>query len=256
MKIGDLASILNKDATELVKAYNLTENDDGIELEQLKNIIGSEIQAIEKSSLKRGKDDGYGMAERLVKTEVEKRLKTEFGIDGANLDEIVTDISGLIKQKKEVKKTDDAELQREIDLRKKTEAEFEEFKLSIEKEKKRSNEFSIFDSHFSKHFKTSTDWIKSSAFERFNSKYEIMRGNDSTFAIDKNSGKPISDNLDDVITSFFKDDFETIESKKPAQPSTVEPVSISGSKEELFSQLRGEKDPARREAILKKLKEL
>lgn len=252
MKIGDLASILNKDALELAKTYDLAEEAD-IEIDGLTKILTSEIDSISKMSLKKGKDDGYGMAERLVKSDVEKRIKSEINIDGQNLDELI----GNIKEKISTpKKSDDAELQRERELRQKAENELTSFKDEVTMRYKIEHQKGIFIKEFDKKFQIGSSWLKSSAYDKFAAKYEIQEGADTPFAIDLKSNKPVTDCLEDLIFNEFKSDFENKQTKEFPKSKELEPEILTGSVESLFSQLRTERDPIRIAKIKDKIKEL
>lgn len=261
MKIGDLGSILDKDPLELAKAYEIGESVEVLDVETISKILPNEITALKKALIKRGKDDGYGMAERLVKSDIEKRLKSDFGIDGENLDELFTGLKSKL-QTKDPK--DDNKLQIEFDRLKdqksKIESEFETFKKSVETKEKLNTQFGVFDKYFSQKFDVKSERLKRLAFEGFIKDFEIEQGKDSDFAIDKTKNKPVSDNLDDLIFNLYKDDFQTKteHGKAPRIPDNdpTQIQNIGNTKSELLTQLRSEKDPIRIQQINAKIKEL
>ena len=61
MKLGDLASILEKDAVELGKAYEITETETDLDLETVSKILNPEITQLKKSLRIAAKDEGYKM---------------------------------------------------------------------------------------------------------------------------------------------------------------------------------------------------
>lgn len=262
MKLGDLAGIFEKPVEEFAKTYEIGTDVENLDLETISKILPNEISALKKGLLKKGKDDGYGMAERIVKTDFEKRLKTEFGIDGENLDDLFTGLKSKISTDKP---KDDNKLQIEFERIKEQktnlEKEFDTFKKNIESEKKFNNSFAIFDKHFSEKFDVKSDKLKRLAFEDFAKSFEIEQGNDSIFAIDKKTNKGVSDNFDDLIVNLFKDDF-TLKGKNdnpfPKIPNN-DPAgfdAIGNSQEELLNQLRFEKEPIRRQQLQAKFKAL
>lgn len=134
MKIGDLAGIFEKPVQEFAKTYEIGEGVEDVDLETISKILTPEITALKKALLKKGKDDGYGMAERLVKTEIEKRMKSEFGVDGESLDDLFTGLKTKI-QPKDPKETDKLtlEFERLKEQKVKIENEFETFKKRCRK---------------------------------------------------------------------------------------------------------------------------
>ena len=95
MNLGDLASILEKDAVELGKAYEITETETELDLETVSKILNPAITQLKKSLRIAAKDEGYKMAERTIKTDIEKRMKTEFGIDGTDMDSLFSGIKSI-----------------------------------------------------------------------------------------------------------------------------------------------------------------
>lgn len=262
MKLGDLAGIFEKPVEEFAKTYEIGTDVENLDLETISKILPNEISALKKGLLKKGKDDGYGMAERIVKTDFEKRLKSEFGIDGENLDDLFTGLKSKISTNKP---KDDNKLQIEFERIKEQktnlEKEFDTFKKNIESEKRFNDSYSVFDKHFSEKFDVKSDKLKRLAFEDFAKSFEIEQGNDSIFAIDKKTNKGVSDNFDDLIVNLFKDDFNLkgkTDNPFPKIP-TNDPAgfdAIGNSQEELLSQLRLEKDPIRVQQLQAKLKAL
>jgi len=262
MKLGDLGSIFDKDPLELAKTYEIGEGVETLDLETISKILPNEISALKKVLEKKGKDDGYGMAERITKTNFEKRLKSEFGIDGENLDDLLTGLKSKINTEKP---KDNDKLQIEFERIKEQklnlEKEFDTFKKGVESEKKFNNSFAIFDKHFSEKFDVKSEKLKRLAFEDFAKSFEIEQGNDSIFAIDKKTNKGVSDSFDDLIVNLFKDDFSLKGKDQTTFPKvpTNDPAgfeSIGNSQGEILTQLRIEKDPIRVQQLQAKLKAL
>ena len=261
MKIGDLAGIFEKPVQEFAKTYEIGEGVEEIDLETISKILTPEITALKKALLKKGKDDGYGMAERLVKTEIEKRMKSEFGVDGESLDDLFTGLKTKI-QPKDPKETDKLtlEFERLKEQKVKIETEFETFKKGVENEKKLSNQFHVFDGFFSSKFDVKSERLKKLAFEGFVKDFDIEQGKDSVFAIDKKTNKPLSDNVEDLIFNLYKDDFTPKGENKPNSIPSVpgsDPKGFEGignNSQEILAQLRKEKDPIRIQQLQAKLK--
>ena len=149
MKLGDLASILEKDAVELGKANEITDVDSDLDLETVSKIINPEITQLKKSLRTAAKDEGYKMAERTIKTEVQKRFKTEFDVDGEDLDSVFTNARSKFKPKDP--KDDDKlriEFERVQSQKEALQKEFDTFKIGIETEKKKGDQFGIFNELF------------------------------------------------------------------------------------------------------------
>jgi hypothetical protein len=263
MKLGDLASILEKDALELGKAYEITELETELDLETVSKILNPEITQLKKSLRVAAKNEGYQMAERTIKTDIEKRMKTEFGIDGADMDSLFSGIKSQIKPRDS--KDDDKlkiEFQRVQSQKEALEKEFSTFKTNIETEKKKGDQFAIFNELFSKKFDVSSENLRKMAFNGFLEKFDIEKGEKSSFAIDKKTNKPLHTELEDLIFESFKEDFKVKETK--AQHPTgfqgafdpTKAVSFGATQGELLAQLRTEKDPNVRQQINTKLKAL
>lgn len=92
MKLEFVADLLKKDASELVSTLNLQVQDEVPE-NALKDLITNHIKEIEINSKVLGKKEGEGMAKRTILTEAEKKLKTNFEVDGKDFDEIITNLS-------------------------------------------------------------------------------------------------------------------------------------------------------------------
>lgn len=263
MKLGDLASILEKDAVELGKAYEITELDNDLDLETVSKILNPEITQLKKSLRIAAKDEGYQQAERIVKTNIEKRMKSEFGIDGADMDSLFSGIKSQIKPRDS--KDDDKlriELERVQSQKEALQKEFESFKVGIETKEKKESQFGVFNELFTKKFDVTSDNVKKMAFNGFLEKFEIEKGEKSSFAIDKKTNKPLHTELEDLIFESFKDDFKVKETKS-AHPTgfqggfdPTKTVSFGATQGELLSQLRTEKDPNVRQQIQAKIKAL
>ena len=263
MKLGDLASILEQDAVELGKAYEITELETELDLETVSKILNPAITQLKKSLRIAAKDEGYKMAERTIKTDIEKRMKSEFGIDGADMDSLFSGIKSQIKPRDS--KDDDKlriELERVQSQKEALEKEFTTFKTSIETEKKKGDQFGIFNELFSKKFDVSSDNLKKMAFNGFLEKFEIEKGEKSSFAIDKKTNKPLHTELEDLIFESFKDDFKVKDAKQQHPTGfqngfdPTKAVSLGATQGELLSQLRSEKDPNVRQQIQAKIKAL
>lgn len=200
MKLGDLASILEKDAVELGKAYEITEMETDLDLETVSKILNPEITQLKKSLRIAAKDEGYKMAERTIKTDIEKRMKSEFGIDGADMDSLFSGIKSQIKPRDS--KDDDKlriELERAQGQLESVKKEYDTFKTSVETEKKKGDQFGVFNELFTKKFDGVTEKISKMAFNDFLVKFEIEKGEKSSFAIDKKNNKPLHTELEDLI---------------------------------------------------------
>jgi len=263
MKLGDLASILEKDAVELGKAYEITEMEGSLDLETVSKILNPEITQLKKSLRIAAKDEGYKMAERTIKTDIEKRMKSEFGIDGADMDSLFSGIKSQIKPRDS--KDDDKlriELERVQSQKEALEKEFSAFKVNIETKEKEGQQFGIFNELFSKKFEVSSENLRKMAFKGFLEKFEIEKGEKSSFAIDRQSKKPLHNDLEDLIFETFKDDFKVKDAKQEHPKGfqggfdPTKTVSFGSTQGELLTQLRAEKDPNVRQQIQAKIKAL
>ena len=263
MKLGDLASILEQDAVELGKAYEITEVETELDLETVSKILNPAITQLKKSLRIAAKDEGYKMAERTIKTDIEKRMKSEFGIDGADMDSLFSGIKSQIKPRDS--KDDDKlriELERVQSQKEALEKEFTTFKTSIETKEKRQGQFAIFNEAFSKKFDAGVD-ASELAFKGFVDNFEIEKGEKSSFAIDKKTNKPLHTDLEDLIFEQYKGVFKVKENKAVTHPTgfqngfdPTKTVSFGATQGELLSQLRTEKDPNVRQQIQAKIKAL
>jgi hypothetical protein len=93
MKLEQMASLLKKDATELVSTLNLTEGQEEVSDEVAVKEISNFIREIEISKLSEGKKQGEGMAKRTILNDAEKKLKEKFGIDGNGFDDLIESLS-------------------------------------------------------------------------------------------------------------------------------------------------------------------
>jgi hypothetical protein len=263
MKLGDLAGILEKPAVELGDTYKITELETDLDLEMVSKILVPEITQLKKSLRAAAKDEGYKMAERTIKTDIEKRIKSEFEIDGADLDTLFSGIKTKIKPKDS--KDDDKlriEFERIQSQKEALQKEYDTFKQSIETEKKESTQFGIFNEYFSKKFEVSSDNLKKMAFKGFLEKFDIEKGEKSPFAIDRSTKKPLHTEIEDLIFETFKDDFKVKDAKTDHPKGfqggfdPTKAVSFGTTHGELLSQLRNEKDPNVRQQIQAKIKSL
>jgi len=262
MKLGDLGSILKKEPLELAKAYNLAENVETLEDDVLTNILKSEIIALDKSIKDAAKKDVYGFAERKVKEDIEKRLKSEFGVDGENLESLFEGIKTKIQphDPKSDEKTK-FEIEQLKKSKEKIESEFNNFKLVVESKEKKNSQFAIFDKHFSNKFDVKSERLKQLAFDGFFNDYEIEKGETTDYVIDRKTNKPISESVEDLILKAYKDDFpikgeKSNPSPLPGQYDPTKTVSMGTTNAELLEELRSEKDPVRRQQINEKIKAL
>lgn len=255
--------MLEKDAKELVNAYKIDDQVETLEGETLETLLKTEIEDLKKSVKINSKKEAFGFAERQVKTELEKRIKSDFGIDGENIDSLFETLKEKVS-KPEIK-TDEKVL-KELEIYKgkykDTLEQFEGFKKTVESEKKNSVIFSKLESVINENFDVSgKDKLKKIALTDFTGNFDFEILDNEIHLIDKQTKKPTFKNLDDVARDYFKEIFpeKSKESKPPIQPSPFDPAKpqpMGKTKEELVYQLRREKDPAQRELIKKQINSL
>lgn len=260
MKIGVLASFLEKDAKELVNAHKIDEQAETVEGEILENLLKTEIEDLKKSIKINSKKEAFGFAERQVKTEIEKRIKSDFGIDGENIDSLFETLKEKVS-KPEIK-TDEKVL-KELEIYKgkytKTLEEFEGFKKTVESEKRNAVIFTKLESVINENFDVAgKDKLKKIALSDFTGNFDFEILDNEIHLIDKQTKKPTFKNLDDVAKDYFKEIFpeKSKEGKPPTQPAKYDPAKpqpMGKTKEQLVDQLRREKDPAQRELIKKQI---
>jgi hypothetical protein len=260
MKIGVIASILEKDATELVNAHKIDAGIETLEGETLENVLKTEIEDLKKSIKINSKKEAFGFAERQVKTDIEKRIKSDFGVDGENIDTLFEALKDKVS--KPETKTDEKVL-KELEIYKgkytKTLEEFEGFKKVVESEKRNSVIFSKLETVINENFDvTGRDKLKKIALSDFTGNFDFEILDNEIHLIDKETKKPTFKNLEDVARDYFKEIFpeKSKDLKPPIQPSKYDPAkpqTVGKTKEELVFQLRRERDPAQRELIKKQL---
>lgn len=261
MKIGVLASILEKDATELAKALNLAEGVDTLDSDILETTLKTQIEDLKKSVKSNAKKEAFGFAERQVKTEIEKRLKESFGVDGETLDDVFESLKSKVG-----KPADDSKLQRELEIYKgkyqNIENEFKTFKSQIEAREKESVIFSKLESVLSESFDiTGKEKLKKIAFSDFAKSYSFEDIDGEIHLADPATKKPIFKDFGTVATEYFKDVFpaKTPNSKAPTTPPQFDPAKareIPNEMPQLLEAFIKEKDPAQKALIKQKIEAL
>ena len=261
MKVGVIASILGKDAKEFVSSHKLAEDVETLDESILESILTSEISDLKKSVKSEAKKEGFGWAEKQVKADIEKRLKTEFGVDGETLDDLFESLKS-----KTGKPIDESKAVKEAALYKGkyelTNQAFEDFKKNVEVKERQSLIIGKLDSLVTDKFDlTGKEKLKKIAFSNFIQEYDFEVLDNEIHLIDKATKKPTFKNMDDVAQEYFKDIFPE-KTGKPNHPNPLphnDPTKVSaipGTRADILMALKTEKDPTQRQLLTQKLKSL
>jgi hypothetical protein len=263
MKIGDLGNILKKDPLELAKAHNLAEDVETLEADVLTKILKTEFDSFEKAVKSASKDEGYKFAERKVKSDIEAKIKSEFGVDGENLESLFEGVKSKIVPHDN--KTDE-KLLKELEIYKgkfkMVTDEFEGFKSQIAVKEKKNLIFGKLESAIAEKYDVRSDKLKKFAFENFVNEFDFEVMDNEIHILDKQTKKPTFKSFEDAAMDYFKDVFPEKNGKStgsPPPPTGYNPASnkvMGTSKADLLQQLKESRDPTEKEQIRQALKAL
>jgi hypothetical protein len=216
MKLETLASVLKKDATELSTALNV-ESGQEVDDTQVSKLLSEHINLITVTSLSEGKKQGEGKAKREVLTDVEKRLKSEFEVDGGNFDELLTGLKSKVG-KVEIKADEKVLQELSAWKQKATEAqtELEKFKSDFERQKVISQVKNYLNPIIDK-FEFATDKVKEIAIDNLLNGKDFLISGDTTFIVE--NGNPVGA-LNELAEKHFND-FGKIKSNTVIPPNRI-----------------------------------
>ena len=254
MKIGDLADVLQKNPQELSEAYKI--EGDEIDFDKSKEILKKEIDLALKNAYSKSKNEGFQYGERKTKDDFEKRLKADFGVDGDNLD-------SLLESLKSKTATDDdkskyaEQIAHFKDELKKTKAEYESYKVESIRRENFGKVVSKIESVVGEKYDISQERLKSLAIKSFIDSHDVdVDGDELTISL-KGSKKPIFESLDEYAAKYFDGILPPKSQQQQQQPprhnGNPSPNVQNDDLMSLLTELRREKDPARREAINQKI---
>jgi len=252
MKVELLASLLEKDATELSSTLKLGEGVTEVSPEIVKNEISSYIKEIGISKLSEGKKQGEGMTKRLVYTELETKLKDKFGVEG-KFDDMITSLESKLKDKGG--NNEAFENERKLwkvkfsDL----ESENNDLKAKATKVETRNKVKEQLNPILSD-FEFSSSKIKDIAIKDYMDNRKFIFSGDDMFL--DNDGTPSAKVKEDAEKHFM--DFGKKKGVKPEKPKSdkFDSNSYSGDLAELTKQHSNAKTVEEKNAILKKMKEI
>lgn len=255
MKLELLADILKKDAAELVSTLNLQNGQDEVSDDIVKSEIDKFTKELEINSKVLGKKEAEGMARRLVMSDVEKRLKSSFEIDGKDFDEIINSLSTKIETISKSGSKDD-ELKKQVDTWKSTVKELQgkldlkdkEFEGIRTKDVVKSKIMPILAK-----FEFATEKVQEIAINQFLSENQFTVEGEDIFL--EKGGKFYSNPLEMAETHFK--DFGKLKESKPGAPQTRSgATSYGGNLKELYAKIGTAKTPEERQAILVQIEAL
>jgi len=252
MKLEQLGTLLKKDQKELVSTLNLTEGQEDVSDELAVQHISNHLREIEISKLSEGKKQGEGMAKRTILSDVEKKIKDKFGVDGSNFDELIESLSTKVTSQ-----PTDEKFKKEIDLWKaKHDDVFNKYNgllSNVQKLETKTKITSKLQSVIEKiDFPTSK--VKDIAINDFIDSYSFEEAESGLYA--KKGDKVIID-IENLALNHLK------EYGKEKQVQTAKPnVSFAGgfttgskTKEELFAELDKAKTAEERAQVVEALKD-
>ena len=251
MKLEQLGTLLKKDPKELVSTLNLTEGQDEVSDDIAVKEISNFLKEIEISKISEGKKQGEGMAKRTILSDVEKKIKDKFGIDGTNFDELIDNLSTKVTSQ-----PTDEKFKKEIDLWKaKHDDVFTKYNgllTNVQKIETKSKVTSKLSAVIDK-IEFPTSKVKDIAINDFIDSYSFEEAESGLYA--KKGDKVIID-IENLALTHLK------EYGKEKQVQPVKPgVTFAGgfqngikTKEELFADLDKAKTPEERAEVVENLK--
>lgn len=256
MKLERLASLLKKDASELVSSLNLPDVSADVPDEKLETILIDHIKLVEVQALSEGKKQGEGRAKRETLSNAEKLLKEKFEVDGSTFEEIV---EGLTKKVGKVEYKTDEKIIKERDAWKQKVVELTAEKEQLQKQFERNGIIAEVKQKLTpivSKFQFPTERVKEIAFEQFVADKEFLISEGSIFVMQE--GKPVG-TFETVAELHFKDfgvPVDKTQKVPPHRTTTQSQHSYGETVSELMVSLRTAKTPDEQNAIMDKLKAL
>lgn len=250
MKLEQMASLLKKDATELVSALNLQDSQAEVPDEVVVKEINNFIREIEISKLSEGKKQGEGMAKRTILSDAEKKLKEKFSVEGNSFDELIESLSTKINSQ-----PTDEKYKKEIDLLRAKhsdiESKYNSLLTNAAKIETRSKVTSKLTSIFDK-IEFPTTKVKEIALNDFVDNYQFEEAESGLYA--KKGDKVIID----IETLAYNHFLEYGKAKQSQQKPNVSfpDNTYTGSKtlEQLYAEIPKAKTAEERAQILEEIK--
>jgi hypothetical protein len=255
MNLEFIASLLQKDATELQGTLNLEEGQNVVPEELAKELLENHIKELSIVKLSEGKKQAEGMARKKVLSEAEKKLKDMFDVTGETYDDLVTSL----KAKLEATQTNtDEQLRREKEALKARLADVENKLSEAQNEFQRTlNEKMIIEklSPQLTKYEFATDKVKNLALQDYlRNRSFIVSDGDIYLEID---GKPVANMENDLNSHMLQ--FATIKQNATVKPKSVDisdnTSSFGNSISELIKALKTA-PVEEREAIKAKIKQI
>lgn len=255
MKLESLASLLGKDAAELAGTLNVQDNQENVPDDAILGVLKSHIKEVEVNAKLNGKREAEGMAKRTILSEAEKKLKSSFGIDGENFEEIVTNLNGKFESLTKAG-TKDEDLKKEVDTWKKTvkelqsklESKDKEFESIRTKEVVKSKIMPILGK-----FEFATSKVQEIALSQFLDSNQFKIEGDDLF-LEKNGA--YFSNIVETAENHFKEFGKVKDSGKPAPVVRSGSTNYGTTLKELLSQVDKAKTTEERQSILNQIKAL
>ena len=253
MKLEQLASLLKKDATELVSTLNLQDGQQEVDDEIAVKEIDNFVRELSITKLNEGKKQGEGMAKRTVLSDAEKKIKEKFSIDGNGFDELIESLSTKISSQ-----PSDEKWKKEIEILKAKHDDqknkYEALLTNVSKIETKSKVNSRLEKVFDK-IEFPTSKVRDIALNDFIDTYQFEDSESGLYA--KKGDKVIVD-VELLALNHFKE-YGKEKAVQSAKPNVTFPnSSFTGSKtiEELYKEIDLAKTPEERANVLDEIKKL
>jgi hypothetical protein len=253
MKLEQMATLLKKDATELVRALNLTEGQEEVSDDIAVKEINNFIREIEISKLSEGKKQGEGMAKRTILSDAEKKIKEKFNVEGASFDDLIESLSSKVNSQP----TDD-KFKKEIDLWKAKHDDltnkYNGLLTNVTKIDTKAKVTSKLSTVFDK-IDFPSGKVKEIAINDFVEQYQFEEAESGLYA---KQGERVIIDIENLALTHFRE-YGKVKEVQSAKPNVTFPnTSYTGSKtmEELFAEIPKAKTAEERVLILEEIKKL
>jgi hypothetical protein len=253
MKLEQMASLLKKDATELVSALNLTEGQEEVSDEIAVKEISNFIREIEISKLVEGKKQGEGMAKRTILSDAEKKIKEKFNVEGASFDDLIESLSTKVNTQ-----PSDDKYKKEIDLWKAKHDDlinkYNGLLTNVTKIETKTKVTSKLSTVFDK-IDFPSNKVKELAINDFVEQFQFEEAESGLYA---KQGERVIIDIENLALNHFKE-YGKMKEVQSAKPNVTFPnMSYTGKKtmDELFAEIPKAKTPEEQAQILDEIAKL